>query len=143
MSDLTEQRLDQIRAIAARATERPLMVSDCEGELQVWAESALTHVTRDNDGAITGYSTPSTYRSTDQVIEMDLDSWDPGEDATDDQRRQDIHDLVDARDALSSLLTETDRLAEQVNRVRAFAVSHEYRWLLELLDGYGTHGGAL
>jgi hypothetical protein len=34
-------------------------------------------------------------------------------------------------------------LAGQVDRVRAFAVGHEYRWLLELLDGYGTHGGVL
>ncbi|MFF9204351.1 hypothetical protein ACF1AE_21530 [Streptomyces sp. NPDC014986] len=38
---------------------------------------------------------------------------------------------------------ETAELREQVARVRAWATSHEYRWLHELLDGYGTHGGAL
>ncbi|MEC4016047.1 hypothetical protein [Streptomyces sp. H27-D2] len=36
---------------------------------------------------------------------------------------------------------ETERLRAQVDAVRAFAVSHEYRWLHELLDGHGTHGG--
>ncbi|GAA1110586.1 hypothetical protein [Streptomyces javensis] len=38
---------------------------------------------------------------------------------------------------------ETAELREQVARVRSFAVSHEYRWLHELLDGFGTHGGHL
>jgi hypothetical protein len=104
---LTDGQRAEIRAIADRATARPLFVSDVEGELQVWAESALTHVKRDAGGEITGWSFPSSYRSTDQVIEIDLDSWDPGEDAADDQRRQDIGDLVDARAALRPLL---DRL---------------------------------
>lgn len=34
-------------------------------------------------------------------------------------------------------------LQSQVESVRAFATSHEYRWLHELLDGVGTHGGHL
>ncbi|MFF8423156.1 hypothetical protein [Streptomyces sp. NPDC015680] len=38
---------------------------------------------------------------------------------------------------------EHERLRAQVEAVRAFATSHEYRWLHELLDGYGTHGGHL
>ncbi|MGW5352249.1 hypothetical protein ACWERV_17270 [Streptomyces sp. NPDC004031] len=48
-----------------------------------------------------------------------------------------------ARQDVPALLAEVDRLRVQVANVRAFAVSHEYRWLHELLDGYGTHGGAL
>jgi hypothetical protein len=38
---------------------------------------------------------------------------------------------------------EIATLRGQVERVRAWATSHEYRWLHELLDGYGTHGGHL
>ncbi|MCX4911868.1 hypothetical protein [Streptomyces sp. NBC_00878] len=34
-------------------------------------------------------------------------------------------------------------LREQVERVREWATSHEYKWLHELLDGAGTHGGHL
>ncbi|MFE6126667.1 hypothetical protein ACFQ6Q_00120 [Streptomyces sp. NPDC056437] len=38
---------------------------------------------------------------------------------------------------------EVVKLREQVASVRAWATSHEYKWLHELLDGYGTHGGHL
>jgi hypothetical protein len=56
------------------------------------------------------YSFPSSYRPTDQVIEIDLDTWDPGEDAGDDQRRQDIYDLADSRAAVGVLVEEVRRL---------------------------------
>lgn len=38
---------------------------------------------------------------------------------------------------------ELAMLRDQVKRVRDWATSHEYRWLHELLDGFGTHGGHL
>ena len=38
---------------------------------------------------------------------------------------------------------EVATLRAQVKWVRDWATSHEYRWLHELLDGYGTHGGHL
>jgi hypothetical protein len=132
--------LDQI---AARAADDPFYVSDCEGSLQVWREKALTGVRRDAAGEIEMYSFPSTYKVTDQIIELDLSTWDPGEDATDDQQRQDINDLVDARAALPGLVEEIAKLRAQVKSVRDWATSHEYRWLHELLDGYGAHGGHL
>lgn len=124
----TEQQLDEIAAIAARATDDPFYVSDCEGSLQVWREKALTHVRRDASGEIDMYSFPSTYKVTDQVIELDLSTWDPGEDATDDQQRQDIRDLVEARAAMPLLLAEVRRLhaerarhdAEVMRRCAAF-----------------------
>lgn len=100
----TDQQLDEYSAIASRAADDPFYVSDCEGSLQVWREKALTHVRRDESGEIDMYSFPSTYKVTDQIIELDLDTWDPGEDATDDQQRQDITDLVEARAALPVLL---------------------------------------
>ena len=111
---LTGQQLDEYEAVAARAAGDPFFVTDCEGKLAVWRESALTHVRRDEDGQINTYSLPSSYRSTDEVIEtIYLDSWDPGEDATDDQRRQDITDLVDSRAALPALLAYVRRLQGQ------------------------------
>jgi hypothetical protein len=112
---LTDEQLTELAAVAARAASDPFFVSDCEGDLQVWREEALTHVRRDDTGTITMYSFPSSYRSTDQVIEIDLDTWDPGEDAMDDHRRQDINDLVAARAALPALLDELQLLRAQLD----------------------------
>jgi hypothetical protein len=111
---LTDQQLDEIESIAARVADDPFYVSDCEGSLQVWREKALTHVRRDAAGEIEMYSLPSTYKVTDQIIELDLSTWDPGEDETDDQQRQDVNDLVDSRAALPALLVEVRRLRARV-----------------------------
>lgn len=48
-----------------------------------------------------------------------------------------------ARDDVPFLLDRIAELESQVKRVRDWATSHEYRWLHELLDGFGTHGGHL
>jgi hypothetical protein len=117
--------LDQIEARAARVANDPFFVSDCEGELQVWRESALKHVVRNDAGEITGYCLPGVYRATDHVIGIDLDSWDPGEDETDDQRRQDINDLVDARAALPAMAAEIRRLRARVAELRIRAEQAE------------------
>lgn len=109
-----EELLTDLEQLAARTADDPFFVSDCEGELQVWREKALTHVRRDDTGTITMYSFPSSYRSTDEVIRIDLDTWDPGEDATDDQRRQDINDLVDSRAAVPELVTNARLLNARV-----------------------------
>lgn len=114
MTPLTDQQLAELQAIADRHTTDPFFVSDCDGSLQVWREKALVHVRRDEAGVIDMYSFPSSYRPTDQVIELDLDSWDPGEDPADDQRRQDIGDLVDARAAMGGLLDEIGRLSAEL-----------------------------
>jgi hypothetical protein len=118
---LSEQQLAEIRAVAERAAARPLLVSDCEGEVKVWALSALKHVTRTDDGIITGWSEPGSYRAADLVAEVELDmgTWDPGEDMDDDQRRQDINDLVDARNALPALLADNVRLRARVAELEA------------------------
>ena len=54
-----------------------------------------------------------------------------------------LADLERARRIAVALEQENAHLTEQVERVRAWATSHEYRWLHELLDGHGTHGGHL
>lgn len=48
-----------------------------------------------------------------------------------------------AREDVPFLLDRVAELEAQVKRVRDWATSHEYRWLHELLDGFGTHGGHL
>jgi hypothetical protein len=111
---LTEQQLAGIEAIADRVADDPFYVSDCEGSLQVWRESALTHVRRDEHGEIDMYSFPSTYKATDQIIELDLSTWDPGEDETDDKQRQDVYDLVESRAAVPLLLAEIRRLRAEL-----------------------------
>ncbi|WP_329215140.1 hypothetical protein OG352_06125 [Streptomyces sp. NBC_01485] len=110
---LTQQQLGDIAAIATRVADDPFYVSDCEGSLQVWREKALTHVRRDESGEIEMYSFPSTYKVTDQIVELDLSTWDPGEDEIDDKQRQDIHDLVEARAVLPALVAEVRRLQRQ------------------------------
>lgn len=52
-------------------------------------------------------------------------------------------DLERARSIAVALEQENAHLTEQVKRVRDWATGHEYRWLHELLDGFGTHGGHL
>lgn len=54
-----------------------------------------------------------------------------------------LADLERARRIAVALEQENAHLTEQVKSVRDWATSHEYRWLHELLDGYGTHGGHL
>jgi hypothetical protein len=54
-----------------------------------------------------------------------------------------LADLERARSIAVALEQENAHQAEQIERVRAFATSHGYRWLLELLDGNDTHGGHL
>lgn len=117
MSGLSEQ-LAEIRELAERAAARPFFFSDCEGVLKIWALSALEHVIRDDAGTVTGWSEPGSYRAADLVAEVELDmgSWDPGEDEDDDQRRQDFGDLVASRELVPALLA---RVAELEQRLAA------------------------
>lgn len=62
-------------------------LSDCEGRLEIWREGALLKVTRNEHGEITGYQTPGHYQCTDLIAEWDLNTWDPGKNKDDDQRR--------------------------------------------------------
>lgn len=122
-------RLPEIQARAEAAATDPFFVSDCEGDLSVWREAALTHVRRDDQGEIEMYSTPSSYRVIDHVIEIGLDTWDEGEDKTDDQRRADIKGLVLARDHdVPYLLGHTADLAERLNSAEAQLASVDQRY---------------
>jgi hypothetical protein len=61
----------------------------------------------------------------------------------DDQTYRNARFAAHAREDVPFLLDRVAELEAQVKRVRAWATSHEYRWLHELLDGNGTHGGHL
>lgn len=104
-------RLD-IEALDRAAELGPLFLSDCEGRLEIWRESALQRVTRDEDGEITGYSTPACYSSTDLVAEWDLDTWDPGEDRYDDERRRAAAAIVTAVNSIPAMREAGENLGK-------------------------------
>lgn len=106
---MSPERLARAQEIADRAADR-FFVEDCEGALEVWRESALVRVARDSAGDIVSWSTPSSYRPSDQVVEIELGSWDLSENAEDDVRREDIRDLVDGRALVPALLAKVERL---------------------------------
>jgi hypothetical protein len=111
---LSPERLAEYRALSEQIAADPWLLSDCEGWLKIWRVSALKNVTRDENGEIDGFREPSSYRVVDLIVEDELDSWDPGEDADDDQRRADIGSMFTAREALPVLLAENARLAARV-----------------------------
>ncbi|WP_432051763.1 hypothetical protein [Streptomyces xiamenensis] len=107
---LTPEREATARAIAQAATDDEIIVSDCEGALEVWRTAALPNFKRDGHG-YPSWIVPSSYRPNDLVIEIDLSTWDRDEDPDDDQRRDDIEQLVTARqEIVPALLAEIDRL---------------------------------
>ncbi|MEU5108194.1 hypothetical protein AB0H07_39055 [Streptomyces sp. NPDC021354] len=112
--------LTAIRDRVQAAADDPFFVTDCEGDLSIWRQSALAHVTRNDEGEITGWSTPSSYKVTDHIAEIELDTWDPGEDPLDDRRRTDIHDMVIARDQdRPRLLAHIDQLEARLAAAEA------------------------
>lgn len=143
--ELHEQTEDtptgQIRTVTAVAV-RPLVSGAFNGysiqeELQALVDA---HPSHEFTGAIEARpldpgGTPWRYivQARKAVRQEPLTVW-PGEE--DDRLEQ-------ARRIAVALEQENAHLTEQVKRVRAWATSHEYRWLHELLDGYGTHGGHL
>jgi hypothetical protein len=105
--------VEELRALLGRLPAPPWMVHDVEGDLQVWPESELRKVTRDEDGEITGYRTPSSLGLL--LAEWDLDSWDSGQDDRDDLRRDVAQLLVLARNLLPGLLTEVTEAQDMVS----------------------------
>lgn len=98
-------RLD-MDALDEAAKLGPLFLSDCDDELQIWRESALQDVRRDESGEIVGYRTPCFYQSTDLVAEWDLDGWDEdeGDSTGDETRRKAAEAFVTAVNSLPAML---------------------------------------
>ncbi|MEC3993958.1 hypothetical protein VSR01_10555 [Actinacidiphila sp. DG2A-62] len=77
------------------------------------------------------FAAPGTIRATIggvplTVAVMDFRGWKA------EENRQFV---LRAHEDVRELLAEVERLTAQVDAVRAFATSHEYRWLHDLLDG--------
>ncbi|TQE33146.1 hypothetical protein [Streptomyces ipomoeae] len=99
-------REQKIRARLEEASEGPWFVSDVEGRLQVWREAALEHVRRDDNGQITMWSTPASWKAGDLVHEADLETWDEGEDPEEDLERANARLIGHAPGDLEYLLAE-------------------------------------
>jgi hypothetical protein len=104
MSEIAPETVAHLKHLLASVGDLPWFLSDCEGDVQIWRESALQHVSRECSGEIVGYSTPSSYMRNDLVAEWDLDTWDEGEDEDDDERRRMAELIVEAVNALPGLL---------------------------------------
>ena len=96
--------LDAMEARAKAATEGPWDYSDCEGELSVDAGSSRT---RWNNGI---GRPPSSWKSTDRILEHELETWDIGEEPDDDQRRADAEFIAHARTDVPALVGTLRRL---------------------------------
>lgn len=108
------ERLD-MEAVDRAAQFGPLHLSDCEGHLAIWKESALRHVQRNEHGEIVGYSTPGSYDATDLVAEWDLDTWDRGQDGQDDEVRDAAKAIVTAVNSLPVLSNANRDLGKVVD----------------------------
>ncbi|MFB4280802.1 hypothetical protein ACBJ59_36320 [Nonomuraea sp. MTCD27] len=117
MSDITPEKVAHLKDLLGSVGPLPWFLSDCEGDMQIWRESALTHVTRGEDGDIEGYRTPGSYKRNDLVASWDLDTWDEGEDEDDDERRRMAELIVEAVNALPHLIAIAE--AAQAEQERA------------------------
>lgn len=72
-----------LRKRAQKATRGPWVMEDCEGDLKITAGAAST-VWENGIGR-----TPHRYPASDLIYDHWLETWDEGEDITDDQRRSD------------------------------------------------------
>ena len=110
--------LAPIRARVAAATEGPWFLSDCEGEVIILPEADLTSAWRNADGVSDSYGLPTSYRPERRILEVELDSWDEGEDEQDDQVRSNAAFIAAAR-------TDIPRLLAALDAVLALADAYE------------------
>lgn len=111
----------------AQASEQARwFLSDCEGNLRIWREDVLRHVTRDEHGEITGYQTPASWEAGDLIAHWDLNTWDPGEDADDDAHRAAAAQIV--ADHNENAAAEVARLRSELDNARAAAQRDERGW---------------
>lgn len=108
MSEITPEKVAHLQHLLASVGDLPWFLSDCEGDMAIWRESALTHVSRECTGEIVGYSTPSSYKRNDLIASWDLDTWDEGEDEDDDERRRMAELIVEAVNALPLLIAAAE-----------------------------------
>lgn len=126
---LSAEHRTELHELLDRLPAAPWFASDCEGDVEVWQESALLNVSRGETGRITGYRKPASFLASNLLYEASLDTWDRGEeDGEDDDLRRDIAQFLAAcRNELPALLAEVERLRQQ--RAALIAL-HEYDELI-------------
>lgn len=112
---ITPDQIAHLKHLLSSVGDLPWFLSDCEGDMQIWRESALRHVSRECSGEIVGYSTPASYKRNDLVATWDLDAWDEGEDEDDDERRRMAELIVEAVNALPWLLAAAEAAQAEQN----------------------------
>jgi hypothetical protein len=99
---------EQMKARLEAATEGPWFLNDCEGELIVLPEADLIRVERGANGEIESWGLPSFYPPERRILEVELDSWDEGEDEQDDQIRANAELIAHAPTDLAKLHAALD-----------------------------------
>ncbi|MFC4006552.1 hypothetical protein ACFOY2_04925 [Nonomuraea purpurea] len=119
MSDIAPEKVAHLKHLLASVGDLPWFLADCEGDMQIWRESALQRVSRECSGEIVGYSTPSSYKRNDLVADWDLGTWDEGEDEDDDERRRMAELIVEGVNMLPLLIGEVERLQARLEATEA------------------------
>lgn len=118
MSEITPETVAHLKHLIASVGPLPWFLADCEGDMSIWRESALTHISRDEDGDVEGYRTPASYKRNDLIASWDLDTWDEGEDADDDERRRMAELIVEAVNALPRLIAVAEAAQAETERAQ-------------------------
>ena len=129
LSDITPEKIAHLKRLLASIGDLPWFLSDCEGEVEIWRESAL-RISRDEHGEIVGYSMPGSYARNDLVAEWGLDTWDEGQDEDDDERRRMAELIVEAVNALPFLIAAAEGEGPVVVASQEFLAAARalYRW---------------
>jgi hypothetical protein len=120
---LTPEQITELQALLAELPDSPWFLVDCEGDLQLWLETAVLNITRDEHGNATGYRLPASYKPADLIAEWGLDTWDPGQDTADDQIRACARFMAAARTAVPALLAEVKQLTRDRDQAREEATN--------------------
>lgn len=110
--------LDPIRARLDLATPGPWFLNDCEGQVIILPEEDLIGVTRDSSGHITSWGLPTSWPPERRILEIELDTWDEGEDIQDDQVRANAEFVANAP-------TDVERLLYAVDSVLAYGLDRK------------------
>jgi len=138
--------LQPLKDKLAAATPGPWFLNDCEGEVIVLPEADLTMVARDDAGKVVSWGLPTNYRPERRILEVELDSWDEGEDEHDDQIRLNAAFIAAAPTDQAKLIAAIEAIdsltAELSEKVRAEASPGDEDYEFELGRSAGMRSAA-
>lgn len=116
-----QEVVTSIREQADAATEGPWFLHDCEGEIIIVPERDLVGVDRDDNGAITSWRMPPVYRPERRILDREVETWDEGDDAQDDQIRANARFIAASRTNIDTLLGIVGEQQAVLDRMRTLA----------------------